>query len=123
MKKKHLFSPHFTCSVRCFYILPELKTSNLDTPYNGHAALSIRLKLKPKIILCEILTISERTYFSYYPTLPWSMSSLCAAEAAFTSAEFAAAMDFAASKIISSKLRFSSASCQQKHNPISPILQ
>jgi hypothetical protein len=46
------------------------------------------------------------------------MSSLCAADAAFTSAEFAAAMDFAASKIISSKFRFSSASCQQKHNPI-----
>jgi hypothetical protein len=45
------------------------------------------------------------------------MSSLCAAEAAFTRAEFAAAIDFAASKIISSKLRFSSASCQQKHNP------
>jgi hypothetical protein len=51
------------------------------------------------------------------------MSSLCAADAAFTSAEFAAAMDLAASMIISSKLRFSSASCQQKHDSIGPILQ
>ena len=43
-------------------------------------------------------------------TLPWSISSRCAADAALTSAEFAAAMDLAASKIISSKFRLSSAS-------------
>ena len=47
-------------------------------------------------------------------TLPWAMSSLCAAEAAFTSAAVAAAMDVAASRICSSKLRLSSA-CY-KHN-------
>jgi hypothetical protein len=38
------------------------------------------------------------------------MSSRCAADAAFTRAEFAAAMDLAASRIISSKFRLSSAS-------------
>jgi hypothetical protein len=43
------------------------------------------------------------------------MSSRCAADAALTRAEFAAAMDFAASKIISSKLRLSSASYQEKY--------
>lgn len=42
-------------------------------------------------------------------TFPWATSSLWAAEAAFTSALVAAAMDFAASRICSSKLRLSSA--------------
>jgi len=46
----------------------------------------------------------------HHLTLPWSISSRCAADAALTSAEFAAAIDLAASKIISSKFRLSSAS-------------
>lgn len=67
--------------------------------------------------LCHIIPRrreKRRVSFDHL-TLPWSMSSRCAADAAFTSAEFAAAMDLAASKIISSKLRLSSASYQQKH--------
>lgn len=46
-------------------------------------------------------------------TLPWATSSLCAADAAFTSALVAAAIDLAASKICSSKFRLSSASCSK----------
>lgn len=43
-----------------------------------------------------------------FNTFPASISSLWAAEADFTRADVAAAIDFAASRIISSKLRFSS---------------
>lgn len=49
-------------------------------------------------------------------TFPLSISSLCAEDAAFTRAEVAAAMDLAASRIISSKFRLSSASYKQQVN-------
>lgn len=45
------------------------------------------------------------------PTFPWATSSLWAADAAFTRALVAAAMDLAASSICSSKFKDSSASC------------
>ena len=45
------------------------------------------------------------------PTLPWATSSLWAAEADFTRALVAAAMDLAASRICSSKSKDSSACC------------
>lgn len=44
-----------------------------------------------------------------YLTFPESISSRCAADAAFTSADVAAAMDLAASKITSSKFHDASA--------------
>lgn len=44
-------------------------------------------------------------------TFPWATSSLWAADAAFTRALVAAAMDLAASSICSSKFKDSSASC------------
>lgn len=47
-------------------------------------------------------------------TFPWATSSLCAAEAAFTRALVAAAMDLAASSICSSKFKDSSASCKKE---------
>ena len=50
-------------------------------------------------------------------TLPIATSSLCAADADFTKAAVAAAMDLAASRICSSKLRFSSTSCEKKQVP------
>lgn len=46
--------------------------------------------------------------------MPWATSSLCAAEADFTRALVAAAMDLAASKICSSKSRVSSACYNEK---------
>ena len=46
-------------------------------------------------------------------TFPWATSSLWAAEAAFTRALVAAAMDLAASSICSSKFKDSSASCKR----------
>jgi len=53
---------------------------------------------------------NHRCDYKKLVTFPRSMSSLCAAEAALTKADVAAAIDFAASKIISSKFRLSSAS-------------
>lgn len=47
-------------------------------------------------------------------TFPWATNSRWAAEAAFTRALVAAAMDLAASRICSSKFRLSSACCGQK---------
>lgn len=47
-------------------------------------------------------------------TFPWATSSLWAADAAFTRALVAAAMDLAASSICSSKLRDSSASYNEQ---------
>lgn len=44
-------------------------------------------------------------------TFPWATSSRWAAEAAFTRALVAAAMDLAASRICSSKFKLSSACC------------
>lgn len=49
-------------------------------------------------------------------TFPESISSRCAADAAFTKADVAAAIDFAASKITSSKFHGASAvSCWKNH--------
>lgn len=48
------------------------------------------------------------------PTFPWATNSRWAAEAAFTRALVAAAMDLAASRICSSKSRLSSACCGQE---------
>lgn len=47
-------------------------------------------------------------------TFPWATSSLWAADAAFTRALVAAAMDLAASSICSSKFKDSSASCNEE---------
>lgn len=47
-------------------------------------------------------------------TFPWATSSLWAADAAFTRALVAAAMDLAASSICSSKFKDSSASCKEQ---------
>lgn len=58
--------------------------------------------------------LKEYSSFSWVHTFPWATSSLCAAEAAFTRALVAAAMDLAASKICSSKFKLSSASCLQE---------
>lgn len=52
-------------------------------------------------------------------TFPWATNSRWAAEAAFTRALVAAAMDLAASRICSSKFRLSSACCGQKQG-VSP---
>ena len=62
--------------------------------------------------------------FSYFfssssLTFPWATNSRWAAEAAFTRALVAAAMDLAASRICSSKFRLSSACCGQKQG-VSP---
>ncbi|CAN7984572.1 unnamed protein product [Ixodes hexagonus] len=65
----------------------------------GHA------ETRPQHVLPEIMEETSKQR----PTFPAATSSLWAAEAARTRAEVAAVMDLAASRIISSKLRFSSA--------------
>lgn len=67
------------------------------------------------IVYCLVYELSMSTR-----TLPWATSSLCAADAAFTNALVAAAMDLAASRICSSKFRLSSASCS-KTKPNTPL--
>jgi len=72
-------------------------------------------------------TLAIRTSQSFFwfmlcfLTLPWATSSLWAAEADFTRALVAAAMDLAASSICSSKFKLSSACCREKNRKSSVV--
>jgi len=125
------------CSLigECLLLMSNFCGPNLLTGQLFKQMLSLKLFLNVKIKYAvsqkeqiQIYCLESSSVYRYMPlglptldndwrcisfhhlTLPWSMSSRCAADAALTSAEFAAAMDLAASKIISSKFRLSSAS-------------
>jgi hypothetical protein len=94
----------------------EINLSSLPIPWTSALALSTRLWVAAATSLAAEIKPSDHCPSSddevgVLETFPLSISSRCAALAAFTKADVAEVIDFAASRIISSKLSDSSRSC------------